>query len=364
MPFRDHAKRRTLPALGLALTMLAGCGEHGKTVDREPPAVRLPTTVVQRADLPDFDAIPGAVTSDDRVDISSRVTGYVLLIAVHEGQSVRRGQVLARIDAREIDEAIRQARAGLSAAQADLAHAEEDVVAQEPLAQTGAISRDVFRGASLRRDVARSTVAKAQAALGAAEAQRSYVTIASPIDGVIVARPGQAGALATPGRTLVTVEARRRLLFKMFVPEADVRRIAVDAPIEVRLDGLGDRTLSGVVRGIVPSGDTTTRRYEVDIALPPDPGLMPGMFGRARLVTGRRQSPRVPASAIVERGGLTGVFVVGKDGRVAFRWLRTGKEADGYVEIASGLVGGETILARADASVRDGARLVQGPRTR
>lgn len=142
MPFRDHAKRRTLPALGLALTMLAGCGEHGKTVDREPPAVRLPTTVVQRADLPDFDAIPGAVTSDDRVDISSRVTGYVLLIAVHEGQSVRRGQVLARIDAREIDEAIRQARAGLSAAQADLAHAEEDVVAQEPLAQTGAISRD------------------------------------------------------------------------------------------------------------------------------------------------------------------------------------------------------------------------------
>jgi multidrug efflux pump subunit AcrA (membrane-fusion protein) len=144
------------------------------------------------------------------------------------------------------------------------------------------------------------------------------------------------------------------LLFKAFVSESNLALIDPKAPVTVRIDTLKSGAFQGRIRGIVPSGDDVTRRYEINVVLPGDPSLVPGMFGRAEIVLGMRKAPVVPRSAMVRRGGLDGVFVLDA-GIARFRWLRTGRNLGDSVEVVAGLSGGETILAAVNEAVRDGS---------
>jgi RND family efflux transporter MFP subunit len=259
-----------------------------------------------------------------------------------------------RIDQTDIDEAIRQAQAGVRASQEDLEDAERDVEKYGKLIQTGAVATETLRKAKVRLDIAGATLDKTRSALAAAEAQKGYATITNPVDGVIVSVAKRRGEMATAGSTILTVESHEVLLFKAFVAESSLALIDPKTPVTVRIDTLKDTPFRGRIRGIVPSGDDITRRYEINVILPNDPSLVPGMFGRAQILLGMRKAPAVPRNAVVRRGGLDGVFVL--DGKVArFRWLRIGRELDDSVEVLAGLSGGETILAAGNDAVRDGS---------
>ena len=337
--------------------LLFGCDDHSgghAAVARDP--VDATVDVVELRDIPVNYTVPGSVISDGRVEVSSRVVGFIEQLDVREGQSVKRGDLLVRIDSSDIDEAIRQARSGVTASEEDLRDAEYDVERNTRLVQSGAISAETLRKANVRADISRATLDRARSALAAAEAQKDYATIASPVDGVIVSVARRAGEMATTGSPILVVESREVLLFKAFVSESTLASIDTETPVTVRIDSLGERDFPGRIRGIVPSGDDVTRRYEIDVLLPDDPALVPGMFGRAEIALGTYEAPVVPRSAVVGRGGLDGVFVA-EDGIARFRWLRTGRELNGIVEVTSGLKGGEFILTGVDGSLRDGASL-------
>lgn len=318
------------------------------------PSTSLSAVAVVESEVPVTYSVPGSVVSDGRIDVSSRVVGFIQQLDVREGQRVSRGDLLVRIDPSDIDEAIRQAEAGVRASREDLDDAKADVEKYSKLAVTGAIAAETLRKAKVRVDVAQALLDKAQAALAAARAQKGYAAITSPVDGVVVAVMRRTGEMATAGTPLLTVESREVLLFKAFVAESRLAQIDPKAEVKVRIDTLKGRVFLGRVRGIVPSGDDITRRYEINVILPSDPALVPGMFGRADFVFGARKALLVPRAAIVHRGGLDGVFVL--DGNAArFRWLRTGKEIDDLVEVNAGLTAGETILLGATGTLRDGA---------
>jgi RND family efflux transporter MFP subunit len=347
-----------------ACLWLVGCGGRPPPPE-EPPAIDLPVTVATRDAARGGDLASGAVEADDRVQLVARASGTVSAPGLHEGQPVRRGQILAVIDARQSDAAVQRARAALAAAVAERRDAEGDVARDGPLAQSGALAADAFRKEQLRAHVSAAGVEQAQAALAAAEAERSYDTVQSPVDGVVVARQIRDGDLAMPGASLMTVEGGGRLVFRFAAPQASLAGFAPGAAVPVMLDGAKTSPVVGRVRGVVPSADPATRRYTVELELPSDPAIMAGMFGRVRLPPGAGAQAgegvvTVPVNAIVDRGGLTGVFVVGQDRRVAFRWLRLGERIGDRTAVVSGLTAGETILARADATVRDGARLAPG----
>lgn len=107
-----------------------------------------------------------------------------------------------------------------------------------------------------------------------------------------------------------------------------------------------------------------TRRYLVKISLADTQGLVPGMFGRSAFTVGTRAAILLPRTALAERGGLTGVFVVGKGGVLRFRWVRTGAEDGQRTEITAGLEPGETLLAQVNARVKDGDLLAAPSGTR
>lgn len=342
----------------LLLVVLSACKDSEAKPRTDLLQLRLPVAQVRIADIPEVQSVPGTVVSDARIELSSRVVGFIQSLDVREGRRVAKGDVLVRIDPNDIDEAMRQAQAGVAMARDDLSDAEHDVEKYTGLVERGAATAEVLRKAKVRRDIARSAVARAEAAFSAAQAQRAYANVVSPVDGIVVALQKHSGDMATAGAPILTVESREVLLFRIFVSEGNLGRIKPDMAVMVRIDALAGREVQGTVQRIVPSGDPVTRRYEVMVALPPDPALLPGMFGRAEIVLGTTPAPVVPRDSMVQRGGLDGVFVVGKDNTIRFRWLRTGREWNSLVEVTSGLLGGEAILARSDDNVRDGAAIL------
>ncbi|HTH15507.1 MAG TPA: efflux RND transporter periplasmic adaptor subunit, partial [Magnetospirillum sp.] len=135
-------------------------------------------------------------------------------------------------------------------------------------------------------------------------------------------------------------------------------RIGQGMEVGARVDAL-PQGLIGTVSRVVPSGDPATRRYQVDIALPADQPLLPGMFGRAEFPLGQVSALLVPKSAVIRRGGLDGVFVVDQTGAARFRWLRLGREWQEQVEVVDGLSANEWIVVQADDRLHDGLSIAE-----
>lgn len=334
---------------------LAGCS--GDTPAPAPEtAMRLPVISVATTTQSREYEVAGNVVSDRRIEIASKISGYIQSIAVAEGDHVAAGDLLVQIDDSQIVAAITQARVGLDAAQALLADADADLARYEALLAQDSIAEAQVRKARLQRDAASGQVRAARAALEQAGAQRQYTRITSPVDAVVIARQHRSGDLVAPGLPLLTLESPKGLLLEAWIAEEWLGALAPGAPVTVTIDGIA-APLPGRLARLVPSGDPVSRRFAVKIALPETPGLAPGLFGRAHFNLGTETLLAVPRTALVERGGLTGVFVVDAEQRARFRWLRTRREWPDQIEVTAGIAPGERIIARAAPRLPEGTRI-------
>lgn len=241
--------------------------------------------------------------------------------------------------------------------QAELRDAERALADTQTLFDRGLISDSTRRKAQLQHDMAEQAVRTQNAALNAARAQLRYSEILSPVDGVVAQRPARTGDLVTPGKALLVVESDTALLFETSVAESRIRHISAGDRALVSVDATQQSYPASVVR-VLPSGDPVTRRFTVKLQLDDAQGLTPGLFGRSRFRLGESRGLQVPDSALANRGGLTGVFVVDQNRGLNFRWVRTGRRHEGRTEITAGLTPGETIVADNHGPVRDGDRLM------
>ena len=172
--------------------------------------------------------------------------------------------------------------------------------------------------------------------------------------GVITSKTTSVGDTVLPGQPLLVLEARSALRLEAQVPETLGESLTVGDPLPVRVEGLaGD--LEGRLAEIQPASDALSRTRLFKIDLPDAPGLRSGQFGRARLAGGQSLIVTVPSGAITHRGQLESVFVV-ESGVARVRLVRSGRERAGWVEISSGLTGGETV-AMAGVGLVDGERV-------
>lgn len=358
-----------LPALLTLAGGLAACRTESQT--SLPPASKswnLPV-IEAGADPGLAQVVVGSVVSEARIELASRLGGRIAEMRVQEGDAVRRGQLLVRLDAAEVEGGIRQARSGVAAAEAAARDAAADLERWQALADRGSASNNELRKVQLRHESAREALNQARAGLDTAAAQRRQAGLESPIDGVVVARGRRAGDLALPGQPLLTLEAIGPLHFELQLPESQLAQVRPGQAVEVRVDGQV-QALKGTVSRVLPSSDAVARRHTVKIALPAAKGLASGQFGRVSLASAERGGLVLPRSALVERGGLSGVFVVDADNRARFRWLRTGQEwSDGRsvagadrgagraadrIEVTAGLQPHERLLARVEPGLREG----------
>jgi len=345
---------RRLPSTAFLLLILAACSGEPPPAPGAPSWSR-PVTTVSAGAPRDYTAV-GSVASDARIEVASRLSGYLRELHVREGDRVRRGQLVARVHAPDVDGAIGQARAGKASAEAAARDAQIDLERFEQLFAKGVVSDSEIRKIRLKMDAARESLNQARAALDSAEAQLGYASIVSPQDGAVVAVLRKPGDLVVPGAPILLVESVHELVFETTVTEKQVAAVHTGQRVTVRIDGL-DQPVTGRVARVVQSADPVTRTYPVKIALPATRGLLPGMFGRADFPLGSSDTVVIPRALLVERAGLRGVFVVDAQSTLRFRWLRIGREWPDRVEVLAGLVPGERIAGNVGAAVREGDRM-------
>lgn len=292
------------------------------------PAAASPV-VVRRVDSVSRIEVVGTAASEQRINLSARLAAYVQEVRVSAGDAVTNGQVLVVLDDREPREQLAAAESRFKQAEAEYARATQ-------LFAKAAATEQSRMAAEAAYEAARAGLQQAKVMLG-------YTRIVSPIDGVVTDRRMEAGDLAAPGQTLLTVYDPRRMRLEIPVPVRLVSRFALGQAVELRLEGAAG-PVKGTVREIVSEVDPLTRTQKVKVGIP-EPGmrLLPGGYGSVRVDGEARSTLWAPASAVYRVGQQEFVQVV-VGGRAIRRAVTTGMTREGQVEILSGLDDGDAVL--------------------
>jgi len=311
----------------------AGAGRGHAAAPGAPVAVR---TAVAGGGMAGHVDVPGTVEVAETAAIASRMAATVLEVRAEIGDTVRKGALLVRLDDIDLKARERSAEAGLRAAEAQLERV-RGLAGRE-----AATAREV--------ESAEAAAAAATAERDAARAQIAYTEMRAPFDGRVADRRVQPGDLAVPGQTLLVLQGRGTLRVAATVSRAIADGLQTGQPVTVARDD--GATLEARLSVIAPGGDAGSQRVLIKADLPTDAGLRAGSFVRLRLAGGGDAPVLVPRAALVERGALTGIFVVA-DGRARLRWISPGAVAGDAVEVRAGIAAGETIVV-APAGLTDG----------
>jgi RND family efflux transporter MFP subunit len=351
-----------LAALGLLVSLSCGCGEKQSSRERASQVGRTLAAdryTVQNAAMALRLEVPGTVASVDQVQVASRLMGYIREIKVQEGQAVKAGQLLFVVDPTDIQGQVSQARASLAQAQASLADAQSDYDRFGALYKEEAIPKAQWDKVRLQHQIAQQQVAAAKAGLGTASSQMRYASVTAPISGVVTQKMANAGDLAAPGRPVVVIEGLKRLQVRSSVSDDIFRQIKPGDKVSIRPDAKNGELL-GVIAQVVPAADPVSHTYLVKIDLPRTSGLESGSFVRVGFDIGNREGIQIPASAVVERAGITGVFVIDKSGIARYRMVRIGAANNGRVDVQAGLNPGETVAVSQADQLENGDRVSGG----
>lgn len=368
MPQKFELSRKSvaLGALGVALlggiigfTALSG-GSGAQATENE-------SAGQQQAALPQVTVLmPGLSQVSARVKVTGTIAaqydmpvsvegegGRVAAVLVEAGDTVRKGQVLARINTDVLRPQVAQLAAMLEEAKADARLAAAEYERVQAVSGSGAISREDVerRAAAAEMRLARAKVVEAQ--LREAEARLARAEVRAPADGVVLARAVEVGQTATQGVVLFRIARDGKVELRGEVAEQDMPHLKAGQKAAVRIVGV-DREFEGQVWLLGPTIDPKTRLGMVRVALSPDPLLRPGAFAHGFVMAGEAEKPILPHSALQADATGAFVYVVGEENKVLRRPVRVGKAVEQGIIIEDGLTGEEQVVASAGAFLREG----------
>lgn len=339
------------PLLALAAATLAcGGGHRGAAPAVEPAPITARVARAERVSASRRIELAGTVEAERSATVSSRVMAGVTAVHVQLGDEVRAGQTLISIDPSAAEGQVAQARGALAQAEAGLALARRNHERYVALAASRSASELELDLARSQFEQAQGAVQQARGAIAAASSVARDSRVVAPFAGRVVARQVEVGDLAAPGRPLVTIESRAGRRLVVAVPETMARAAALSpgSALAVALDARPDLgEIAGTVAEISPGPDAVTHAYTVKIDLPAGRigEIAAGAAGRAYLSVGGGDAVQVPKEALIESGGLTLVVVRNTEGKGDSRVVTVGDgAAEGWVEILSGLSGGESVV--------------------
>lgn len=295
-------------------------------------------------------ALPGRLEAYSRAPIYARVSGYVKDWKVDIGGQVQAGQLLAEIEAPEVDQQLSQARADLLTAQANAALAGTTAKRWQQLVKTDAVSRqevDVKNGDF----AAKQAIVKAtQANVERLEVMEGFKRIAAPFDGIVTARTTDVGALINAGSgkglELFVVSDTRKLRLYVNIPQNYVAQIAPGTNATMTVPERPGRTFAATVEATAQSVDPASGATLVQLAVDNEAGeLLPGAFANVRFdLRSAAASLSVPASALIFDSSGMRVATLGSDNRIVFKRVTIGRDLGSVIEISSGLAANDRIV--------------------
>lgn len=358
MPAHAHAPLfpSLNPARAARLLLASGLLAMGAAQAADPAAVaagpQVPVIAVGAQAVAGRAEFDGSLQAVRQSVLSAQASGRIATLSVKAGDRVKAGQVLAVIDDRATQAGVAQAQAGVAQAQAGLANAKAAYERTRELRAQGFIAQAALDSALAQYRAAEASAAAARAGQTQASVAQGFTRLTAPWDGWVLATHAEAGALAMPGAPILTVYAPRPIRAVVHVP-ATLQALALQAQqVEVQLPGT-DRWVVPASKTTVPAADPVSQTVEwrLNLSDADGAGQVPGRQVKVRFIGGAAQAvPQrlvVPATALLRRGELTGVYVVTAKGEsakgFALRAVRTGATHGDGVEVLAGLKAGDQV---------------------
>ncbi len=368
------------------LTSAAAAAETPRVV--EPPAITVVPAV--KREFVDRLFVSGTLVAREEAQVAARIDGLAIVeLDAEDGDRVKAGQVLARLDRTQLDAlmaqndaatkradaAIDQARSLIAQSQAQVQFSNADFERARKL-EAGVMAASTVEQREMAMKTAQAQLSAAQNALSVSEADRKSrdaerqellvrigrTEVKAPVAGIVSRRSARVGASAsTSGEPLFRIIQDGAIDLEADVPEQTLARLAVDMPAELKLPGV-ESPVSGRVRLVNQEVDKASRTGKVRIALEDVSHAHIGAFASGQVELARRDGVGVPATAL-ERDGDEARLDVVRDGKVEVRKVKAGVIDGAWVEIQAGLADGESVVTRAAAFLRGGDRVRPTPET-
>lgn len=336
--------KRMILAVGL-LALAACSGEKAEDEGKKKEEAALPVEVSRVAAGPIEAAYRGTATleAEDEATVMARSGGVIEQVLVEEGDRVRTGQVLARMETDKLSLQAAQAKASMD-------KLEQDFKRNESVYQRNIISREAYDRTRYDLDSARAAYDLAQ--LGLRDSQ-----IKAPFDGTVTLRYIKRGNTLQPNSPAFRITRMERLQANLNVPERDIHKLRAGHPVKLSLDAWPEKTFAGAILRINPVVDAGSGTVKVTAQMEHQPELKPGMFGRVEILYDRHaEAVLVDKDAVLTEDAAQSVFVV-EAGKARRRAVRTGYDDDQHYEVIEGLKPGDVVVVTGQSNLKDDAKV-------
>jgi RND family efflux transporter MFP subunit len=322
------------------LLIIAGCGNK-TTSPAGPAAPSLASIVIQPVHTPLERTVDGTIEAVNQATVSAQTSGRVAEILYDVNDVVPAGAVIMRLKGAEQRAGLQGAEAALTETTARNVEAATSYQRVAELYQRRVVSKSQLDQATANRDAAAAHLAAAQAGLTTAREGVGYTEIRAPYGGVVTKRLVEVGETVSPGTPLMTGLSLRDLRVNIYVPQSIVMQVR---KLKQAAIYVGDQRVEATKITIFPEEATPSSTFRARLDLPPGAlDLAPGMYVKVGLVIGEADRLLIPASAVVERSEVTGVYVIDANGLVSLRYVRPGHRFADQLEILAGLTAGDRI---------------------
>lgn len=331
--------------------LLTACSEPADTtpaVDLTPATYR--TLQLSLQSLAAERRVNGRVEAVNQGTVSAQTAGEITEITHDVSDEVQGGEVVLKLRAVQQRAGLRQAEAALREAVSQLAEAEARFKRITDLVARGLAPQSDLDEVTAYRDSVRARHDAAQAAQTSAAEGLSYTEVVMPYTGVITDRHVQIGEIVAPGTPLFDAAALEQLRVITDISQELALQLQKTSRASVYVD---NQRIEAVKVTVYPRAADNTATFRVRLDLPSGtPALLPGMFVKVGIVTGEEQSLLIPPEAVVERGEITGAYVLDASGRTLFRQIRLGQRVPEGIEVLAGLSAGESVALEPDLALR------------
>jgi len=352
--------RQTLLVLAMA-TLLAACGKGGKDpkAEAKPVTLQIATEDLIRVasnSLVSGPVITGSVQPERRADLRAEVSAVVLQVLKENGDPVKKGDVLVKLDETSIRDGLSSSEASSKAASQALDQAERQLERLKTLRASGMTSMQSLDDAEMRRNSAQSEVAAARARAVQARQQLQRTLVRAPFDGIVSDKKVSAGDTAAIGKELLKVIDPTSMRFEGRVSADKIAAVKVGQPVTFRVNGYGEQDFQGVVKRIDPAANDVTRQVEVLVGFVNN--IQPkvaGLYGEGRIDSDVKSALLLPESAVVKAGDRIYVWRL-KDKTISKANLDVGVRdpRTGNYEVRGGVAAGDLVLRSPSSTFKDG----------
>ena len=305
--------------------------------------------------------VTGSVQPERRADLRAEVSAVVLQVLKENGDVVRKGDLLVRLDDTAIRDALSSADEAARASAQAFEQAERTLTRMKTLRESGMTSVQAMDDAQVRRNNAQSDLAAARSRAATARQQLTRTAVRAPFDGVVSDRKVSAGDTASIGKELLKVIDPTSMRFEGRVSADKISEVRSGLPVTFRVNGYGDQEFRGVVRRVDPAANDVTRQVEVLVAFAPDSPQprVSGLYAEGTILSDSRAAVALPEQSLVRAGDSAYAWRI-KDNQLQKANLKLGPRdaRTGFYEVTAGLAVGDMVLRTPSSNFEPGQKVV------